>query len=189
MAKVLQSIINIGTQAKYDEGFQKRIRITNICNALACIIYLLIGCTYFLFKDYTTSIFIALLAFINLLAFYLQKQYWHTLSLSLFLVSGYLSVFYFDSYAGLKSGAFLYYPAIIISLFYLFDTRKEKSFISLHAITIIGLILIHQFTHRTLFSSPIVTAELQSKLLIANILLSALSIIYFVALGFKKIRP
>jgi hypothetical protein len=186
MKELLNSIAKIGIKSEYDEAFQKRLQLQNISNILACLVYLIVGIIYFFFNDYKTAVFILCLAAFNFLSFYFQKKYVHAVALSLFLVSGYLSVFYFDSYAGLHSGAFLYYPAIMLSLFFLFDLQKDKAIIVVHLIAIVVLILIHHFTNRSLFASDVVTNEMRARLLIANTILSTISILYFIALAIKS---
>jgi xanthine/uracil permease len=74
----------------------------------------------------------------------------------------------------------------MLSLFFLFDLKKDRPIIIGHLIAIIGLILIHYFTNRSLFSSQIVTQEMRARLLIANIALSAMSILYFIVLAIKS---
>jgi hypothetical protein len=186
MSKGWSFISNIGLQESYDGDLKKRIVLHNNINALACVVYFTIGIIYFAFQDNTTAIFIESLIGLNILSFYAQKKHYHTFSLSFFLVSGYLSIFYFDSYAGLESGAFLYYLPVLISLFFLFDVKNDKNVIAIHALVIAVLIIVHQFTNRTLFKSDVMTDVMKSRLLMANIILSLVSVIYFVFLALKK---
>ena len=186
MNNVWNYISNIGVKVEYNVDFQKRLILQNRTTVLACIVYLVMGIIYFVFNDLKTAIFIESLIFINILSFCLQRKHFHKFSLSFFLISSYLSIFYFDSYAGLKSGAFLYYVPVIMSLFFLFDIKKDKTVIALHILLIIVLFFIHQMTERTLFQSDIVTDVMRSRLYIANITLSLISLLYFIFLGIKN---
>lgn len=186
MIEIWNYISNIGLQPSYNEDLKKRIILQNRFNVLACIVYFVIGIVYFSFQDNKTAFFIESLILLNVVSFYAQKKYAHTFSLSLFLISGYLSIFYFDSYAGLDSGAFLYYPAVAISLLFLFDIKGDKKVIIGHFLAIILLILIHQYTDRNLFKSEIMTAVMKSRLFTANLILSSVSVCYFAYLAIKS---
>jgi hypothetical protein len=182
-------ISEIGLKSSYEESLKKRVMILNRINILASIVYFIIGIVYFTFGDTKTAIFIEALILFNVLAFFLQASHYYIFSLSFFLISSCLTIFYFDSYAGLASGAYLYYFPVTVSLFFLFDLKNEKAALFLHIVFVLGLFLINYFTDHRLFKSEILTSSMQHNLLISNALLSSISVIYFFYLAIKPKLP
>ncbi len=186
MNKLWTNISKIGIQLHYDENYKNRLFLINRINVLACIVYFVIGLVYFTFQDYKTAIFIESLILLNVVAFFAQNAHFHRFSLSFFLVSSYLSIFYFDSYAGKDAGAYLYFLTTIMSLFILFDIKKDKFMIIIHLLIIILLLMLNHHTERTLFKSSIITDLMRSRRYIANIYLNINYVLYFFFIMIKK---
>jgi hypothetical protein len=177
----------IGLKIDNNEELNKKITLLNRINVMACIVYLVIGLIYFTFNDNFTALFIGLLFILNIVAFYLQSKHYSTASLSLVMISSYLSIFYFDSYSGFDSGAFLYFVPIVMSLLFLFNIKTDRNVLFAHLLLISALFFTNIITGHELFKSDIMTNTMRSNLLIANITMSLLSVIYFLyLLSLKK---
>jgi hypothetical protein len=172
----------IGLKIDNNEELNKRITLLNRINIMACVVYFVIGLIYFTFNDNFTALFIGLLFILNIVAFYLQSKHHSAASLSMVMISSYLSIFYFDSYAGFDSGAFLYFVPIVMSLLFLFDIKTDKNILIAHFLLISALFFINLMTGHELFKSDIMTKIMRSNLLIANITMSLLSVFYFLYL-------
>jgi uncharacterized membrane protein YecN with MAPEG domain len=187
MLKLWNDISFLGQKTNNSETLNARIGLSNRINVMASAVYLIIGFIYLAFNDSFTALFIGFLFVLNMIAFGYQKRGKYTFSLSLVFIASYLSIFYFDSYAGQNSGAFLYYIPIIMSLLVLFDMKTDRTFLIIH----IGFILILFFTNiltgHSLFKSDIMTANMRSVLLYVNIVLNLVSVFYFLYL-FKSRR-
>jgi uncharacterized membrane protein YecN with MAPEG domain len=187
MLKLWDKISFLGQKADNTETLNARISLSNRINLMASAVYFIIGFIYLVFNDSFTALFISLLFGINLIAFRLQTSGKHSLSLSLVFIASYLSIFYFDSYAGQNYGAFLYYIPIIMSLLFLFDLKTDRTLLIIHIGFILILFLTNLFTGHSLFKSDLMTANMRSVLLYANIVLNLGSVFYFLYL-FKSRR-
>ena len=179
MLQLWNYISSIGLDAQADENLQKRIVLSNRTNLLAAIVFLVTGLLYYSFEDYRTAYFVESLILFNVLAYYFQYKRQYIWSLSVFLFASYLSIFYFDSYAGISAGAALYFIPIVLSLFFLFDLKTKRKLIFAHICVIVVLYLINFFTHNNLFKSAILTEAMKSNLLIANVIFSLIATAYF----------
>jgi hypothetical protein len=187
MLKLWNYLSFLGQKANNTETLNARISLLNRINVMASAVYLIIGFIYLAFNDSFTALFIGLLFIINMIAFGYQKRGQYNFSLSLVFIASYLSIFYFDSYAGQNSGAFLYYIPIIMSLLFLFDTKADRMLLTIHIGFISILFLANLLTGHSLFKSKLMTANMRSVLLYANIVLNLVSVFYFLYL-FKSRR-
>jgi hypothetical protein len=186
MFKTWNFLSQIGVTHTDSHAAATKVILLNRLNILVSFIYLIIGVMYFVFDDYSTAFYLVGLMVLNAIAFVMHKKQFRLFSQSLFLITSYLSIFYFDSYAGLKAGAWLYYVPIIMSLFFLFDVKNDKPILLFHISIILLLFCVNYFTDYYLFHSEIITTVMKSNLFLANSIFSISSVLFFVYLFLAK---
>ena len=175
-------ISSIGIQNEYDDILVKRITLFNQFSFIAIFIFLLSGINNYSLGDVFSAILIEGLVVVCLIAFYLNKLYYHRLATTFLFSTITLAIFYFDSYSGIASGTYLFHFPLILALAFIFDMREDKTRMLIHFSVIIAFISINILTHRELFESKFLNDHQRSQMFMFNLLLSASSVGFFVYL-------
>ncbi len=174
-------ITNIGIQPHYDNKLTKRITLTNQFTLVSLIVYFFAGINHYFLGDQFLFISIEFFVLVSTFGFWLNNKYYHRFATSFLFFTISASLFYFDSYCGIRSGVFLYYFPVILAIGFVYDIR-QKSRIAFHFLLLIGLFLINVITHHKLFESPVLTDDDRFEMLIFNCIFSLGSIGFFMYL-------
>ena len=175
-------ISNIGVKQGYNDMLIKRITFSNQFNVVAIIIFLFSGINNFALGDVFSGVLIESFIIICIFCFYLNKLYFHRFSISFFFIILSVAIFYFDSYSGLASGAFLYHFPLILAIAFVFDLREDKNIMFFHFLLILLFLFINAITHYTLFKSDYLTEDNRYQMFVFNLPFSAGAVGFFVYL-------
>ena len=177
--KLWQFLFSSGIQNGYDDALIKRINFFNKFYCVTVLVLLFSSINYFLIGDFLAGLITIGLIFIFTVLYFLNRLKHHKLAISLHFTLVSLVIFYFDSYSGLKSGAYLFYFPLLVGIAFGFDLQKEKRIIAFQSLLIVVLILINVLTNYELFKNLFLTAEKQYKIFLFNLPFSLISLSYF----------
>lgn len=179
-------ISSIGIKEQYEEDLIKRIVLTNQFCVIAFIIFFFSGINNLILGDVFSFWLIEGFACFCILSLYISKIYRHraaAISLFCFVSTG---VFYFDSYSGKESGAYLFYFPLILAIAFLFDFKTEKRIMMAEFFVILVFITINALTHHAIFENTLITEKMRHQMFVFNVLFSAFAIGFFIYLSVKN---
>ncbi|MEO8761797.1 MAG: sensor histidine kinase [Bacteroidia bacterium] len=176
------SISTIGVQASYDDALVKRVTLNNQFSFIALVIFLLSGINNLTAGDFFSFFIIEGFAAICLLSFFITKMHYHNFSVSFLFASISTAIFYFDSYSGVSSGAYLYCFPLILAIAFVFDIKTDKAKILYHFSLIMLFLLINLLTKHTLFESKFLDDAKRNQMFVFNLLFSASAVGFFIYL-------
>lgn len=171
----------IGVLSHYDDKLVKRITLTNQFGFIAMVIFFFTGINNYFLGDIFSAIILESFTLLSLCVFWLNKNHFHKLCTSVRLIICSIAVFYFDSYSGVPSGAYLFHFPLILAIAFLFD-YKEKQLVFFHFSLPLILLLINTFTYRNLFENELLTESDIEKMFLFNLIFSVASIGFFMFL-------
>lgn len=174
-------ISELGIRPDYDDKLIKRIRLTNQFGFVALCVFFFSGINNFVLGDTFSAILIELCALPCLAVFILNKNGIHKLTTSCLLITCTIAIFYFDSYSGIISGAYLYHFPLILAIAFVFDSR-EKFLMLFHFLLPLSLLLLNTFTKHSLFASEYLTDEDKKIMFVFNLTFSVTAIGFFMYL-------
>lgn len=179
-------ISSIGIKEQYEEDLIKRIVLTNQFCVIAFIIFFFSGINNLILGDAFSFWLIEGFATMCILSLYINKTYHHRFAaISLFCFVS-TAIFYFDSYSGKESGAYLFYFPLILAIAFLFDFKTEKKIMIAEFFIILCFIAINVFTHHRLFESPLIDDEKRHQMFTYNIIMSTFAVGFFIYLSVKN---
>lgn len=135
-------------------------------------------------NDLFSAKFLLLVTLISSISLVFNKLKKYNLAKSfIFIVIG-ITLFFYDSYDGAQSAAYLFYFPLSLAIvnIYEFDNPRERAYIFFHFAFNAILIFINIYTNHTLFTSDFITPETVHKYFIFNFVFSILCISYFIYL-------
>ena len=163
---------------------KSKIRLSNIFGLIACAVFLSTGLNNFYLGDPLSAIFLELLAIMCLLTLAINHFFSPKIAfLYLFAIST-VAIFFFDSYAGIDSGSYLYYFPLSLAVANIFDyqTKTDRINMIIQFFLIGLLIFINLITDHQLFNNNNLTTEQKHTMFNFNLLASILSVGYFIFL-------
>lgn len=139
--------------------------------------------SYFANDIYSSIILIANAAIASI-GFIFIKLKLYNLAKSFVLILISFVIFFYDSYDGAQSGAYLFYFPLSLAIVHIFDFEKtkEKIVVAFLFLLNITLISINFLTHYTLFKSTFISDGAVKQFFIFNLSFSILCISYFIYL-------
>lgn len=179
-------ISSIGIKEQYEEDLIKRVVLTNQFCVISFLIFFFSGINNLILGDVFSFWLIEGFALMCSLSIFINKLYFHQFaSISLFcFVSS--AIFYFDSYSGKESGAYLFYFPLILAIAFLFDFKTEKKIMVLEFCIILCFIAINLITRHKLFESTFIDSEKRHQMFTYNLLVSAFAVAFFMYLAVKN---
>lgn len=171
----------MGVQSHYDDKLVKRITLTNQFGFVSFMVFLFSGINNYLLGDTYSAIKIEVFALLCLSVYWLNRKSMHKFSTSFLLIVCSIAIFYFDSYSGVSSGAYLYHFPLILAIAFVFD-YKENKLILFHFSLPLILLLINVFTHRNLFDNEFLSNSDKEIMFVFNLMFSVASIGFFMYL-------
>lgn len=163
---------------------KSKVRLSNIFGLLACGIFLSTGINNYLLGDPDSAIFLELLAMMSLLTlavnYFLNPKFAFLYLFAIITVG----VFFFDSYAGIDSGSYLYYFPFSLAVANVFDyqTKSDRRIMLLQLLLIAVLIFVNLITDHKMFENKSLTIEQKRTMFYFNILVSIICLGYFIFL-------
>lgn len=179
--KFWNSLSLMGVQPTYDDRLVKRITLTNQFAFVAFVVFFFSGINNYLLGDTSSAIKIECFAILSLSVFGLNKFLVHKFSTSFVLVVCSFAIFYFDSYSGISSGAYLFHFPLILAIAFVSD-YKDNKFILFHFSLPLILLLINSYYHRTTFANLNLTDAEKEVMFVFNLFFSVASIGFFMYL-------
>lgn len=175
-------ISKIGIKKEYDDGLVRRITLTNQFSVIALALFFFSGLNNFSLGDVFSGLLLEGFVLVCLLGIYINSRHYHGFAIAFLFMVVNIAVFYFNSYSGILSGTYLYYFPLILTMAFVFDIRKDKKAIFINLLLIMSLILVNLATHYSLFTSSFITDEKRYQMFVFNLLLSCLTVVFFIYL-------
>jgi two-component sensor histidine kinase len=175
-------ISKIGIKKEYDDGLVRRITLTNQFSVIALALFFFSGLNNFSLGDVFSGLLLEGFVLVCLLGIYINSRHYHGFAIAFLFMVVNIALFYFNSYSGILSGTYLYYFPLILTMAFVFDIRKDKKAIFINLLLIMSLILVNLATHYSLFTSSFITDEKRYQMFVFNLLLSCLTVVFFIYL-------
>ena len=135
-------------------------------------------------NDVFSAIFLFSSAVFASTAFIFNRLKLYNIAKSFILVLIAFIIFFYDSYDGAKSAAYLFYFPLSLAIvhIYEFDNKRERLFIYFHFLLNVFLISLNFITDHTLFTSDFISPESIKQFFFFNFTFSVLCISYFIYL-------
>jgi hypothetical protein len=130
------------------DEIKSKVKLSNIFGLLACGIFLSTGINNYLLGDPDSAIFLELLAMMCLLTLAVNHFFNPKLAFLYLFAIITVGVFFFDSYAGIDSGSYLYYFPLSLAVANIFDyrTKSDRMIMILQLVLIAVLIFVNLIT-------------------------------------------
>lgn len=179
--KFWHSLSFIGVEPSNDDKLIKRIALTNQFCFITLVICLFSGLNNYLLGDSYSAVIIELSALGCSTVFLINNAGFHRTATSFLLIIITCIIFFFDSYAGLASGTFLYYFPLILAVAFVHDFR-EKWLLLFHLALPLILLTVNLATHHRLFHCNTLSDSDYYRMFSFNILCSSTAIGFFMYL-------
>ncbi len=178
----LLKISEIGIDDSLSDDQRIKIRLLNIFTLIASLVFFISGITNLYVNDTFSGVLLIFFCVFSLftILFNYINQYKIAISYLYSIIS--FGIFYFDSYAGINSGSYLYYFPLFLAIANLFDfkTQKDRQIVFLQTFIIIILACINVFTDYKLFENQNLKEEQVVIMFKSNLILSLLAVSYFI---------
>ncbi len=166
-------------ERKYSEA---RVINTYVLTSLT-ILFLGSLNSFFANDLYSSVIQIFAVAFMSISLLLNRLKLYNTAKFFLLILIAFI-LFFYNSYHGTKSGAYLFYFPLSLAIvnIYDFDNKREMIFILFHFLMNVFLISLNFYTNHTLFSPKFISPEAVQQFFIFNFALSTICIGYFIYL-------
>jgi len=175
-------ISEIGINDSLSDDQKNKIGLLNVFTLIASIVFLISGITNLNVNDTFSGVLLICFSVFSLftILFNYINQYKVAISYLYSIIS--FGIFYFDSYAGIDSGSYLYYFPLFLGIANLFDfrTKKDRQIVFLQTFIIISLACINVFTDYKLFENQALKEEQVEIMFKSNLILSLLAVSYFI---------
>ena len=175
-------ISEIGIDESLSDNQRIKIRLLNVFTLIASLVFFISGITNLYVNDTFSGILLIFFCIFTLftILFNYINQYKIGISYLYSIIS--FGIFYFDSYAGIDSGSYLYYFPLFLGIANLFDfrTKKDRQIVFLQTFIIILLACINVFTDYKLFENQALKEEQVEIMFKSNLILSLLAVTYFI---------
>ncbi len=175
-------ISEIGIDESLSDNQRIKIRLLNVFTLIASLVFFISGITNLYVNDTFSGILLIFFCIFTLftILFNYINQYKIAISYLYSIIS--FGIFYFDSYAGIDSGSYLYYFPLFLGIANLFDfrTKKDRQIVFLQTFIIILLACINVFTDYKLFENQALKEEQVEIMFKSNLILSLLAVTYFI---------
>jgi len=166
------------------DEIKSKVKLSNIFGLLACGIFLSTGINNYLLGDPDSAIFLELLAMMCLLTLAVNHFFNPKLAFLYLFAIITVGVFFFDSYAGIDSGSYLYYFPLSLAVANIFDyrTKSDRMIMILQLVLIAVLIFVNLITDHKIFENNSLTIAQKRTMFYFNILVSIICLGYFIFL-------
>ncbi len=175
-------ISEIGIDDSLSDDQRIKIRLLNVFTLIASLVFFISGITNLYVNDPFSGILLIFFCVFSLftILFNYINQYKIAISYLYSIIS--FGIFYFDSYAGINSGSYLYYFPLFLGIANLFDfkTQKDRKIVFLQTFIIIILACTNVFTDYKLFENQTLKKEQVVIMFKSNLILSLLAVSYFI---------
>ncbi len=175
-------ISEIGIHDSLSDDQKNKIRLLNVFTLIASFVFLISGITNLNVNDTFSGVLLICFCIFSLftILFNYINQYKVAISYLYSIIS--FGIFYFDSYAGIDSGSYLYYFPLFLGIANLFDfrTQKDRKIVFVQTFIIISLACINVFTDYKLFENQALKEEQVEIMFKSNLILSLLAVSYFI---------
>ncbi len=175
-------ISEIGIHDSLSDDQKNKIGLLNVFTLIASVVFLISGITNLNVNDTFSGVLLICFSVFSLftILFNYINQYKVAISYLYSIIS--FGIFYFDSYAGIDSGSYLYYFPLFLGIANLFDfrTKKDRKIVFLQTFIIILLACINVFTDYKLFENQALKEEQVEIMFKSNLILSLLAVSYFI---------
>ncbi|MDP2387260.1 MAG: histidine kinase dimerization/phosphoacceptor domain -containing protein [Bacteroidota bacterium] len=183
LKKFWRFISGIGVQDHYDEKQIKRINLTNQFNLLVLLTVVFNGIHNILLNDVYSGLALEGLGILCMVGYWINHKHFHKFATSFLMFTILTSLFYFDSYAGLGSGTYLFYFLVVLGVPFVFDYKTERLMMLIHGGIALSYLSINLLTHHKLFANPLISEEDRYQMFIFNIFFSAVTVGFFIYLN------
>ena len=175
-------ISEIGIHDSLSDDQKNKIGLLNVFTLIASIVFLISGITNLNVNDTFSGVLLICFSVFSLftILFNYINQYKVAISYLYSIIS--FGIFYFDSYAGIDSGSYLYYFPLFLGIANLFDfrTKKDRQIVFVQTFIIVLLACINVFTDYKLFENQALKEEQVEIMFKSNLILSLLAVSYFI---------
>ncbi|MBI1837438.1 MAG: sensor histidine kinase [Flavobacteriia bacterium] len=178
----------IGLQKGNSPNRINKIRLTNTFAVFSFLVFSFNGIVNYYLKDIFSGILLICFGIFCLFTILFNYIHQNKIAVSYLFSINSFGIFYFDSYAGLNSGTYLYYFLLLLGIANVFDvrTKKDRNIVFSQVSILIILAIINSLTNHTLFENHTLSEQQKLDMLKSNIIIAIISMSYFIYLIIKS---
>lgn len=159
-------------------------KLSNVFGLITCCVFLSTGINNYLLGDFNAAIFLELLAIMSLITLVINYTLNPKIAFLYLFSLITLGIFFFDSYAGVDSGSYLFYFPLSLAVANSFDyqTKGERLMMIMQLFLISLLIFINLATNHQLFENINLKSEQKQQMFKFNLIVSIICLGYFIFL-------